>query len=356
MNYPSSTPPPSSPPPPPPPRRGAGGRGCLTAVLLAMVFAVGTIGLVLGLSAYVGAKIDAWPSPDRTAREAGIDEAPALREIWSAGDGDVKVVRIPLEGMISLGESGWNAVAEGSAAFARQSIRKATHDPEVRALLLEVNSGGGGITASDVIFRELRDFRNSETGRVVVVHMGDVAASGAYYIAVAADWILAHPTTLTGSIGVLMQSLNLRELGEKIGVHDITIKSGANKDLLNPLGEMTPEQRAMLQGIIDAMHARFVGLVAEERGLPRDRVEGIADGRILLAGEALELALIDEIGYHDSAVAKLCALLGTDRIRLYRYQPRVSLMDFFRRPALFGGWLRQAFHPERTRLLYRWSL
>ena len=138
-----------------------------------------------------------------------------------------------------------------SASAALRAIKRATHDPDVEGILLEVDSGGGGITASDILYESLQEFRDADTDRVVVAIFGDVAASGAYYISLAADHIIAHPTTITGSIGVLMQSINARQLGEKIGVHDVTIKSGKNKDILNPLQDLTEEQRALLQGIVD---------------------------------------------------------------------------------------------------------
>ncbi|MBN1558078.1 MAG: S49 family peptidase, partial [Lentisphaerae bacterium] len=173
----------------------------------------------------------------------------------------------------------------------------------------------------------------------------------AYYVALAADHIVAHPTTLTGSIGVLVQSINARELGEKIGVRDVTIKSGPDKDILNPLGELTPAQRTMLQNIVDTLHARFVTLVAERRGLNPARVQSLADGRIMTAERAASFGLIDEIGYWEDAVRRTAELLEADEIKVYRYEEEFSLSAFLR--------AAQRWNPEAalrrlggTRLLY----
>lgn len=286
----------------------------------------------------------------------GEDEAPSMTETWSAGNGDVKVVRVPIEGMIMLGdEASWYT---GSANTALRSIRRATCDPEVEGLILDINSGGGGITDSDIIYKAVQDFKAAQTGRVVVAIMGDLAASGAYYISLASDHILAHPTTLTGSIGVIMQSYNVKELAAKLGIQDVTIKSGANKDMLNPFQDVKPEQRQMLQRVISAMHDRFVTLVAENRKQPKEVIAPLADGRVFLADEALRLHLIDGIGYGEDAQSKIAELLDTDAVKVYRYDEEVSLMDLFARPGIglrsnLGRLLHEGF--AGPRLMYSWS-
>lgn len=276
-------------------------------------------------------------------------------ETWSFGSGDVKVIRIPVVGMIMLGEDSWYA---GNANTVLRSIRRATHDPEVEGLILEINSGGGGITDSDVIYKALKDFKAAQEGRVVVSAMGDLAASGAYYIALASDYILAHPTTLTGSIGVIMQSYNLKELAQKLGVQDVTIKSGANKDLLNPFQDVKPEQKELLQKVISSMHDRFVTLVAENRKLPKETVRPLADGRVFLADEALRHKLIDGIGYNEDAQRKIAELLDTDAVKVFRYDEQVTLMDLFARPGIgtqfdLGRFMREG--GKEPKLMFRWS-
>lgn len=341
-------------------KKGRGcGFGCALAIglflgigLLVSVVLMGSLGL-LGLPREGG--VAELFHTRHSAKDAGEDEAPYMVETWSSGHGDVKVVRIPVSGMILLGDTSWYM---GNANTALRSIRRATHDPEVEGLILEINSGGGGITDSDIIYTALRDFKASQEGRVVVSLMGDVAASGAYYIALASDYIMAHPTTLTGSIGVIMQAYNFKELAAKLGIHDVTIKSGANKDFLNPFQDVKPEQREILQKVISAMHERFVALVAENRKLPKEVVAPLADGRVFLADEAVRLKLIDGVGYSSDAQAKLAELLDTDAVKVYRYDEQVTLMDLFARPGIGLNFDLNRFLGEGAkdaRLMFRWS-
>ena len=161
-----------------------------------------------------------------------------------------------------------------------------------------------------------------------MVLVRDLAASGGYCVSVPADRIVAQPTALVGSIGVILQSLNVAGLSEKIGVTDTTIKSGKNKDLLNPFRPVDPEQVALLQETIDAMYARFVDLVAQGRGLKADEVRPLADGRVFTADEALKHKLIDAIGYWDEAFAEMAGLLGVDDLYVVTYQaPKTFLAD-----------------------------
>jgi len=336
-------------------RRKKSRTGCLWALIIfqglalcIMVFAIFAISLV-GKS---------FHGQINRIGGRGADEYPSLKETWSYGSGNVKVVSIPIRGMILLGDDGGGFFRSisGTADMALKSIRRATSDDDVKAIILNIDSGGGGITASDVLYNALLDFKEAQDGRRVVAICGDVAASGAYYVAVAADHIILHPTTITGSIGVLMQTLNFRELGEKIGIKDVTIKSGPNKDMLNPLGEITEEQRTMMQELVDEMHARFVSLVADGRNLPEGDVRGLADGRVFTATRAMELGLADEIGYWEDAVLRTAALLDVDTVKVYRYEQEISLSALFkayRRWDPVSSLLRDT---SRTRLLYLWEL
>jgi len=261
----------------------------------------------------------------KTATRLGSDESPEMVESWSSGSGTTRVVRVPVTGMIMLDPSPWG---ERNAVTALRSIRRATHDATVKGLILEVNSGGGGITASDIIYKALLDFKAAQPERKIVVIMGDMAASGAYYISLPADFILAHPTTVTGSIGVIMQSYNFKELAAKIGVTDVTIKSGDNKDFFNPFQAVDPEQMAIMQRLIVRMHDRFVALIAENRRLSKDVVQKLADGRVYLADEAVQNGLIDGIGYYQDAERKVAELLAADGVKALRYREQMTLSDF----------------------------
>ncbi len=331
-------------------------RGCLWALvgLCALTIIAGTVILLASMA--LGRQVIGHADD---SDEWGVDEYPILDEVWSYGAGETKVVTVPIRGFISLDDSGGGMLssADSSTQLALMAIRRATHDPDVRALILDIDSGGGGITASDIIYQSLMDFRAADEARVIVAIFGDVAASGAYYIAIAADHIMARPTSITGSIGVLMQSINARELADKVGIHDVTIKSGRNKDLLNPLQDMTEEQRLLLQGIVDDLYKRFVSLVAERRGMPVEKVREIADGRVITAEEAVRVGLVDEIGYWDDALAATSDLLEVKEVKVFRYEEEFSFYNLIRASSrwnpvseFLGG------RTGRTRLLYQWQL
>ncbi len=285
----------------------------------------------------------------------GYDQFPRMTEKWSSGSGTTKVVRIPVYGMIMFAQQGmWGA--RGAESVLR-SIRRATHDLQVKAIILEVNSGGGGITASDIIYKELQDFKQVDPERRIVTVMGDIAASGAYYISLPSDCIIAHPTTVTGSIGVIMQSYNIKELAAKLGIRDITVKSGENKDFFNPFKDIDPEQVAIMQQVIERMHQRFITLVSENRDLSRDAVAELADGRVFLADEAVSNGLIDEIGYYQSAEAKVAELLDVEKVKVYRYEEQLSLGDIFRGGPGIGTRLHELLRGETSAsgLMYLWQ-
>lgn len=295
--------------------------GCLWFILIAITL----IALFIATHALGLLSLLPWGSAEQSVAAYGDDEFPRFEETWSYGRGSNKVIRVGLKGMIMLNESGGLFSSRGSALLALQAIRRATLDDTVQGLILDIDSGGGGITASDIILNALLEFKRADPNRRVVAICGDVAASGAYYIALGADHIIARPTTVTGSIGVIMQGLNLYGLGEKIGVKDVTIKSGENKDLLNPFLPPNPEHAAVLQSVINEMHSRFVALVAEHRGIGEEQVRALADGRIMTAQAAMDARLIDEIGYWDDAMNRLAELLGVDDIIVYRYNEAFTL-------------------------------
>ncbi|MFO7937675.1 MAG: signal peptide peptidase SppA [Kiritimatiellia bacterium] len=309
-------------------RRSSGcGFGCLIcfAVFFGMIAAFAAL-IFFGMSS--GRLDTEFRSSLKGIRTAGYgeDEFPQMIEKWSTGTGTTKVVRINVNGMIMLSRSTW---ADRSAVTALRSIRRATADSQVKALIMEINSGGGGITASDIIYNALIDFKEAQPGRVIVTIMGDVAASGAYYISLPSDYILAHPTSVTGSIGVIMQSYNVRELAAKLGVRDVTVKSGENKDFFNPLTDVKPEQVAIMQRVISRMHDRFVTLVASNRKMDRSSVEKLADGRVYLADEAVRNGLIDGLGYYQDAENKVAELLNMPTVKVFRYQEQLTLNDIF---------------------------
>ena len=329
------------------------GRGCLWAAVALLSLAVIGGTLLVLVNMIFGQAVNFQSHTHRL----GEDEFPSLQEVWSEGSGDTKVVTVPLRGLIHLGEDNdFFGSAMGSSSMALKSIRRATHDPEIKGIILDVDSGGGGITASDILFKALIDFREAGEGRQIVALFGDVAASGGYYVALAADHIMAHPTTITGSIGVLVQSINLKGLAEKIGISDVTIKSGKNKDMLNPLRDLTEDQRAMLQEIVDEQYNNFVSLVANRRELSEEAVRRLADGRIFSASKASSVGLVDQIGYRADAHRVLAGLLGVDAVAVYRYEEEFSFSTFLRSCRQWSPASAFVRRYTGTRLMYLWQL
>lgn len=257
----------------------------------------------------------------------GEDEFPRFTETHSYGSGTTKVVRINFTGVLTRElDGGWFGTVDPVENALRQ-IRAARQDDKVNAIILEIDSPGGEVTAADEIHRELMLFKDRDPNRKITVLVHDLAASGGYYIALPANRIIAQPTALIGSIGVLLQTLNIQGLSEKLGVTDTTIKSGKNKDMLNPFHPVDPEQVKLLQAAIDAMHDRFVDLTAAGRKIKKADLKALADGRLFTAEEALQLQLIDAIGYWDEAMAATCDLLGVKEILVVTYQSQKGFLD-----------------------------
>ena len=322
--------------------------------VLSLFFVLGlsiflNVGLGIALSLSTHTSITGEP-------EMPEDEFPTFDEQWSYGTGDVKVVRMELTGFITREtEAGFLEPAFDKIENLLLAIRAATYDEDVRAIILEVDSPGGGITPSDEVYNELMRFKASAEGRKVVVYMRDLAASGGYYVALAGDWLIAQPTTVVGSIGVIMQSLNWKGLSDRIGVTDTTIKSGENKDLLNPFRENDPEQIAMLQEMIDHMHGRFRGLVSKHRGLDDETLKTLADGRIFSSGQARDLKLIDQVGYWNDVMDKTKELLGVPDIKVVRYYQELTFWDYLAGAKAPLRLLPASWSSHSPRLQYLWQ-
>lgn len=272
-----------------------------------------------------------------------------------AGSGQQRIALIPVEGTIS--ESSGGLLSDGFVfADLLSQLQQAMEDETVRAVVLRINSPGGEVVASDEIYRKIKELQNH--GKPVVASMGGTAASGGYYIAAAADRIVANPNTLTGSIGVIFTLPNYEGLADLLGYKETVIKSGAMKDIGNPLREIRPEEREVFQSLVDEIYLRFVDLVAAERGLSREKVLSIADGRIYSGQQALELGLVDELGALDDAFEVAKQLAGLDEALFIRYKyPSMGLLEltgfFGRTPATDVAELKKLF-PFSTgpRLLY----
>lgn len=181
----------------------------------------------------------------------------------------------------------------------------------IKAILLRIDSPGGGVVPSQEIYGEIRKIRN-EGEKKVIVSMGNVAASGGYYIASISDRIVANPGTLTGSIGVIMELANVEGLLKKIGVESLVIKSGQHKDIGSPFRKMKPEEREILQRLLDNVHDQFIQAVSEGRGLSEEEVRQYADGRIFTGQQAMEMGLVDELGNLQDAIRLAADIVGIE--------------------------------------------
>ncbi|HET8575760.1 MAG TPA: signal peptide peptidase SppA [Methylomirabilota bacterium] len=265
-----------------------------------------------------------------------VDLQPRIRPLVEEtveGSGTAKVLLLDLSGVLTEETVSVSLTTPPPRvpllARVREELQKAAEDDRVKALIVRINSPGGTITASDILYREIHDFKARRKIPVIAAIM-DVGASGGYYVALAADSIFAHPTTVTGSIGVVMLTVNAQGLMEKIGVTPLAIKSGAKKDAGSPFRALTQDEQAIFQGVIDEMYGRFVKLIVQARRIPEERVRGLADGRIYTAEQAKALGLVDRIGYLDDAVAaaKKAAELKDARLVMY-HRPREYRANFY---------------------------
>jgi protease IV len=233
-----------------------------------------------------------------------------------------KILMIDVDGMITDQDSpGALGVGsrESTVSRVREQLDRAS-DEGVRAIVLRINTPGGSVGGSDVVYSEIRRFKKEQQVPVVAALMG-LATSGGYYVASAADVIVAQPTTVTGSIGVVMMGVSVAGLMEKLGIEDQTLTTGPFKDAGSPLERLTPEQRAQLQGVLDDLHARFVAVVLAGRpALTRAQVENLADGRVMSAPQALQAGLVDSIGDLPRAIGEAERRAGLERSRVVVYQ------------------------------------
>jgi protease-4 len=239
-----------------------------------------------------------------------------------------KVLLLDIEGLLVSGSEPGSLNRERdllSSVLAKLS--RAAQDPDIRAVILRLDTPGGEVTASDLLYHEILRFKK-RTGLPVVALMMNLAASGGYYVACACDRIVAHPTTLTGSIGVIALFPETGELLGKLGLRVNVIKSGALKDAGSLFRGMTEEERTLFQKMIDENYQAFVEVVAANRSglLTREQVVRLADGRVYTAKQALEAKLIDEVGYFDSTLDTVLRMagLGQAKVVAYTHYPKTQ--------------------------------
>jgi protease IV len=335
---PTSTPPPLPPPPPviaPPPPAPRKRRGwmILSFILLAL--------LALSMLANLGHVLRSFKHLDgSSSREVGprLDEV-VLRD----NDASIKIAVVNVDGIITgqTTDNGYSLVD-----LIKAQLKRAADDKNVKAVILKVDSPGGEVLASDEISQALGDFQDDEK-KPVIVSMGSLAASGGYYISAPCRWIVANDLTITGSIGVIMSTWNYRGLMDKVGLQPMVFKSGKYKDMLSGSrepSEIPPEERQMIQNLINQTYEKFKQVVQDGREYAADlnKNDGnvlatnwaeFADGRVLSGKEAYDLGFVDELGNFDAAVARAETIVGITNANLVQYQERHDLADLFR---LFG--------------------
>src|SRR5438067_5662651 len=292
--------------------------GCLSIFLFVALCASLFVNFVLMIAAF--------------QRLAGVREAepiPRFREILlqrSARPSLDKIAVITMRGIISSSLPG--SVTDSMVDDMRAALQQARNDDRVKAIVLEVDSPGGEVTASDAIYSALVKVR---ARKPVVVYMDSLAASGGYYVSCGGKCLMANETMITGSIGVIIQTLNYEQLLNKIGLASVVFKSGKFKDMLNGARPITPEERELVQNFIMSTYDKFLGIVAKERNLPADLLRNtIADGRILSGKEALQNKLIDGLGELDDAFAQAKQLGKTPDAKVVKYGPPFSLSRLLR--------------------------
>lgn len=289
-----------------------------------------------------------------------------LKEYTLQGHGREKILLIPINGFISD--------AHKSLPFYRRpsmvqqivsELNKAEKDKEIKAVILKIDSSGGSVSASDMLYNELMRFKAKSGAKVVAILMG-VAASGGYYVALPADFIMAHPTTVTGSVGVVFLRPNVSGLMGKIGLEVDVDKSGKDKDMGSPFRKATVEEKEIMKGLIDNMASRFISLVVSHRKLSEEAKASVSTARVYIASDALKVGLVDRIGYIEDAVAKAGELAGLGekpKVVVYRrseyhndnfYNTSMNKEGGVPEVSLLNLGLADSVQPFRTGFYYLW--
>ena len=314
------------------------GRSALAGIVLAAVFCAGVALILCGALWWIQQTDDGAVDGELVETFVGGVENATI----------AKVVRVEITGEIGppapspVGDLLGGALGSGdvgeldSFKAVRGRIQLATEDKDVKGLFLVIDSPGGDLTDSDILWHEIQLFREAQAGRFVLVHALAQCCSGGYYVASAADFIMVVPTGEVGSIGIISDyGYNVSDLARRFGVTNVVVATGENKDTLNPLKPVDPRQLAIEQGLVDRQFKRFVQVVAEGRKMDEEKVRALADGRAYAASDAKEKGLVDAVGYEEDVLDKLTEMAGGE-VRVVSYEASsASRTGFLKR--LFGG-------------------
>lgn len=280
--------------------------GCISAAVLAAIVIIGFFVLMIVAMAVGGANADGATGPTRDS-----------------------IAHVDLEGVITSSQVASVFGGEGESMVTKftKKMKKVRKNPKIKAVVVRINSPGGEVTASDVLYNQIKLTREKKP---VVIYMDSVAASGGFYAACGGTEIMANPTTMTGSIGVIISTLRYKQLFEKTGMESVVFKSGKFKDTLSGTRDMRDDEKKLIQGMVDETYERFLGIVKEARkDIPEEKLRNrIADGRILSGAEALRLKLIDGNGYIDDAY---------DRARKLAKVPKAPVYHVKNKPSFFSA-------------------
>ena len=315
-------------PPPPRPRSG----GCLWFFVIVLILLLGCSVLVNLIQAGGSSVSNMVELNAGDGLSRGVHQRRKFDEsLEQAGSGASKdrIVRIDLEGVISSGGATEGLFGDGMPMVEKikRSLEQAVKDKKVKAIVLRVNSPGGEVTASDIMYAAVKE---AAKVKPVVVYMDSIAASGGYYVSCGASQIVASETTLTASIGVIMQSMSYYGLFDKVGLGMNTFTSGPLKDTLNGARPMRPEEKEYIQGLVNGMYDRFLTVVADGRHLAKEDLrKGIADGRVVSGAEALKAHLVDKIGYIEDAYTLARELGKAPNAMVVKYTHSMGFLDMF---------------------------
>jgi protease-4 len=293
--------------------------GCLSIFLFLALCVSVFVNFILAVVAFRG-----------FTTRVGVEESmPKFREVVVQRGARLvsdRIALITMRGLISGSIPG--NVSESMVDDMCLALEQARDDSRVKAIVLEIDSPGGEVTAADQIYNAVTKAR---ARKPVIIYMDSLAASGGYYVACGGKYLMANETTITGSIGVIIQTLNYEQLFNKIGLASVVFKSGKFKDILNGARPMTPEERDLIQSFVMQTYDKFLGIVSKERRLPADMLRNtIADGRILSGKDALNAKLIDGLGQIEDAYAKAKLLGNAPDATVVKYGPPFNLFRFFR--------------------------
>lgn len=288
---------------------------------------------VLGISLVINSVFAIFKSDfNRSLEEIATSSvyAELSETVVEEGDGSSRIAVLTVDGTIQdtgeasslLGSSGYNH------ELFMQQLNQVKEDDSVKAVMLTVNSPGGGVVESAEIYDKITEIQE-ETEKPFYVSMGATAASGGYYIAAPAEKIFVNEETLTGSIGVIMQSINYGELAERYGVDFVTIKSGPLKDIMSPTRDMTDEERELLQDMLNDSYESFVDVIEEGRGMSEAEVKEVADGRVMNGRQAVEANLADDFGFEEDVISNLREDFGLENAQVFEYSASQGLGSLF---------------------------